>query len=76
MSFEEVVVFVGLDYIDDMFGSLGCGDVSDLSNFVFDNLFFEGGVCIDDLESFQFNLCKDVYSDYINYVKVGGLFIQ
>ncbi|MEC8228453.1 MAG: TonB-dependent receptor plug domain-containing protein, partial [Pseudomonadota bacterium] len=76
MSPEEAAAFAGLDYTDDMFGSSGRGDASDLSNFAFDNLFLEGGVRTDDLESFQFNLRKDVYSDYINYVKVGGLFTQ
>lgn len=74
MTPEEAAAFAGLPYTDGMFGSSGSGDASDLNNWQFDNLFLEGGLRIDDLESWQVNLRKDVYNEYINYIKVGGLF--
>ncbi|GGF72889.1 TonB-dependent receptor [Alteromonas lipolytica] len=74
MSPEEAATFAGLPYTDGMFGNSARGDASDLNNWQFDNLFLEGGLRVDDLESWQVNLRKDVYNDYINYIKVGGLF--
>ncbi|MDC8829690.1 TonB-dependent receptor [Alteromonas gilva] len=76
MSPEEAASFAGQPYVEGMFGNAAAGDGSDLNNFIFDNLFLEGGLRSDDLESWQVNLRKDLYSDYINYVKVGGLFTQ
>lgn len=74
MSPADAAAFAGLAYTDGMFGNAARGDASDLANWEFEPLFLEGGLRTDDLESWQVNLRKDVYNEYINYVKVGGLF--
>ncbi len=76
MSPRQAAAFAGYAYEDGMFGTSGSGDASDLSNFQFDNLFLEGGMRTDDLKSYKFNLQKDIYNSFINYVKVGGLITQ
>ncbi|MCC2604677.1 TonB-dependent receptor [Planctobacterium marinum] len=73
---EQAAQMAGLTYEEGMFGTSGSGDASDLSNWAFDNLFLEGGVRTDDLKTYQLNLQKDVFNDYINYFKFGGLVTQ
>lgn len=73
---EQAAQMAGLTYEEGMFGTSGSGDASDLSNWAFDNLFLEGGIRTDDLKTYQLNLQKDVFNDYINYFKFGGLVTQ
>ncbi len=74
MSPEEAASLAGLTYDPDnsIFGTSGSGDGSDLSNFVFDNLFLEDGVRTDEIQTFNLNLRADVMNDWLNYVKVGA----
>lgn len=78
MSPEEAAQIAGLTYDpeDSIFGTSGSGDGSDLSNYDFDNLFLEDGLRTDEIKTVNLNLRADIYSDWINYVKVGGQITQ
>lgn len=78
LSPDEAAQIAGLTYDpeDSIFGTSGSGDGSDLANYQFDNLFLEDGLRTDEIKTVNLNLRADVYSDWLNYVKVGAQFSQ
>jgi TonB-dependent receptor len=75
MSPEEAASIAGLTYDPDssIFGTSGSGDASDLNNFKFDNLFLEGGLRSDEINTYQFNVKAELFNEYFNYFKFGAL---
>ncbi|QJR80762.1 TonB-dependent receptor [Alteromonas pelagimontana] len=73
LSPEEAANIAGLTYDPDnsIFGTSGSGNGTELSNYLFDNLFLEDGVRTDEIKSANINLRADVFNNWLNYVKVG-----
>lgn len=73
LTHEEAAYLGGfeLDPNDDVFAGEADGDISDLSNMEFDNLFMEDSVRTDEITSIKANLRRDFDLEHLNYIKVG-----
>ncbi len=60
-----------LDPNGDVFNGEADGDISDLSNMEYDNLFMEDSVRTDEITSIKANLQKQFDWQYLNFIKVG-----
>lgn len=58
----------------DVFNGEADGDLSDLSNMEYDNLFMEDSTRTDEISSLKLDLTKQFDSEYINYIKFGGTY--
>ncbi|TMN69717.1 TonB-dependent receptor [Pseudoalteromonas sp. S1727] len=61
---------------EDVFAGEADGDLSDLSNMEYDNLFMEDSTRTDEITSIKLNLQKDFNYEYLNFVKIGGTYNQ
>ncbi|MFK3864415.1 TonB-dependent receptor [Pseudoalteromonas rhizosphaerae] len=59
---------------EDVFAGEADGDISDLSNMEYDNLFMEDSTRTDEITSLKLNLQKDFDYQYLNFIKVGGTY--
>ena len=73
---EEAAALGGfaLDPDNDVFAGEADGDISDLSNMEYDNLFMEDSVRTDEVTSIKLNLQKDFDFEYLNFIKIGGTY--
>lgn len=73
---EEAAALGGfaLDPDNDVFAGEADGDISDLSNMEYDNLFMEDSVRTDEVTSIKLNLQKDFDFEYLNLIKIGGTY--
>ncbi|WP_417700449.1 TonB-dependent receptor [Pseudoalteromonas lipolytica] len=63
-----------LDPDNDVFAGEADGDLSDLSNMQYDNLFMEDSTRTDEITSFKLNFQKEFDSQFLNSIKFGGTY--
>lgn len=73
---EEAAALGGfaLDPENDVFAGEADGDISDLSNMEYDNLFMEDSTRTDEVTSVKLNFQKDFDLEYLNFIKFGGTY--
>ena len=73
---EEAAALGGfsLNPEEDVFSGEAEGDITDLSNMEYDNLFMEDGVRTDEITSIKLNFQKDFDLAYLNFIKFGGTY--